>query len=189
MGSSLPKRSGLTETPRDQAANTQPMFDLVELLFFAYRDFVRDADQFLETYGFGRAHHRVLHFVSRRPGLTIAELLDILKITKQSLNRVLKELVAKGYIEANTGVNDRRQRLLYPTQRGNDLALEIARLQSRRFARVLSQLPAGARAAAFDFLLAMVDASERDKVSAFINANSFPAPPKYPVLPKPGHKT
>ena len=73
------------------AAGATPMYDLIELFFFAYRDFVGDADRLLETYRFGRAHHRVLHFVSRQPGLTIAELLEILKITKQSLNRVLKE--------------------------------------------------------------------------------------------------
>ena len=72
-----------------------PMYDLIELLFFAYRDFVGDADRLLESYGFGRAHHRVLYFVNRRPGLTIAELLEILRITKQSLNRVLRELVDK----------------------------------------------------------------------------------------------
>ncbi len=150
------------------------MFDLIELMFFAYRDFVQDADRLLENYGFGRAHHRVLHFVSRQPGLTIAELLDILKITKQSLNRVLKELLGKGYVEVSTGVNDRRQRLLYPTETGNGLALEIACLQSRRFSRVLDQLPEGARAAAFDFLLAMVDGEERDKVAAFISASAPP---------------
>jgi DNA-binding MarR family transcriptional regulator len=169
------KKTGSQE-PRAKAQGGEtepaPMFDLIELLFFAYRDFVRDADRLLENYGFGRAHHRVLHFVSRRPGLTIAELLDILKITKQSLNRVLKELLGKGYVEVSMGVNDRRQRLLYPTAKGNDLALEIARLQSRRFSRVLGQLPAGARAAAIDFLLAMVDAAERDKVAAFIVAGA-----------------
>src|SRR5208282_6113134 len=77
-----------------------PMYDLIELFYFAYRDFVGDVDRLLEVYGFGRAHHRVLHFVSRHPGLTIAELLDILKITKQSLNRVLKELLDKGYVES-----------------------------------------------------------------------------------------
>jgi DNA-binding MarR family transcriptional regulator len=151
------------------------MFDLIELLFFAYRDFVRDADRLLENFGFGRAHHRVLHFVSRRPGLTIAELLDILKITKQSLNRVLKELLGQGYVEVNMGVSDRRQRLLHPTAKGNELALQIAALQSRRFNRVLAQLPPGARAAAFNFLLAMVDASERDKVAAFIASSSATA--------------
>src|SRR5580698_2075111 len=80
-----------------------PMYDLIELFFFAYRDFVGDADRLLLTYGFGRAHHRVLHFVSRQPGLTIAELLDILRITKQSLNRVLKELIAESFIEARAG--------------------------------------------------------------------------------------
>jgi len=71
-------------------AGGAPMYDLIELMFFAYRDFVGDADHLLAALGFGRAHHRVLHFVSRRPGLTIAELLEILKITKQSLNRVLR---------------------------------------------------------------------------------------------------
>jgi len=154
------------------------MFDLIELMFFAYRDFVQDADRLLEAYGFGRAHHRVLYFVSRKPGLTIAELLDILKITKQSLNRVLKELLGKGYVEMSTGVNDRRQRLLFPTAAGNDLALEIACLQSRRFSRVLDRSPQGARAAAFNFLLAMVDAGERDKVADFIGMGASSAFPR-----------
>src|SRR5579872_3634262 len=94
---------------------TTPIFDLIELFFFAYRDFVGDADRLLEAYRFGRAHHRVLHFVNRQPGLTIAELLDILKITKQSLNRVLKELLDHAYVEQRAGASDRRQRLLYLT--------------------------------------------------------------------------
>src|SRR6204780_993744 len=92
-----------------------PMYDLIELFYFAYRDFVGDADRLLEVYGFGRAHHRVLHFVSRHPGLTIAEFLAILAITKQSLNRVLKELVAQDFIEARAGAVDRRQRRLHAT--------------------------------------------------------------------------
>src|SRR3954468_3826885 len=87
-------------TSRSFASSEQPLFDLIELLFFAYRDFVGDADRLLESMKFGRAHHRVLHFVNRQPGLTIAELLDILKITKQSLNRVLKELLDQGYVES-----------------------------------------------------------------------------------------
>ncbi len=99
------------------------MYDLIELMFFAYRDFVGDADHLLATLGFGRAHHRVLHFVSRRPGLTIAELLDILKITKQSLNRVLKELLDQDYVEARRGMKDRRQRQLFPTPRGKSARL------------------------------------------------------------------
>lgn len=144
------------------------MFDLIELMFFAYRDFVGDADHLLENFGLGRAHHRVLHFVNRRPGLTIAELLEILKITKQSLNRVLKELLDEDYVESHPGLNDRRQRQLFPTARGKALALDVARLQSRRFARVFGQLREGARSDAIEFLLAMVDAGEREKVATLV---------------------
>src|SRR5580692_7710641 len=72
----------------------EPYWDLIELLFFAYRDFVGDPDQVLERLSFGRAHHRVLHFVNRNPGMKVAELLDVLKITKQSLGRVLKQTIA-----------------------------------------------------------------------------------------------
>src|SRR6202142_1548591 len=100
-----------------------PMYDLIELFYFAYRDFVGDADRLLEAYGFGRAHHRVLHFVSRQPGLTIAALLDILRITKQSLNRVLRELVDKNFVEIRAGALDRRRRQLYATPDGERLAL------------------------------------------------------------------
>ena len=86
-----------------------------ELLFFAYRDFTRDPDAILQDFGFGRAHHRVLHFVTRHSGLRVADLLDVLKITKQSLGRVLKQLIDKGYIVQRAGSADRRERLLYPT--------------------------------------------------------------------------
>jgi DNA-binding MarR family transcriptional regulator len=170
MDSALQKTSGDTVEPTKSAlttelAESEPMFDLIELLFFAYRDFVGDADRLLEAYEFGRAHHRVLHFVTRNPGLTIAELLDILKITKQSLNRVLKELLDKGYVESRAGMIDRRQRQLFPTVAGKALALEIARMQSRRFRRVFGQLPKAARADAIGFLLAMIDPEERDKVA------------------------
>ena len=154
----------------------EPLFDLIELLFFAYRDFVGDADRLLENFNFGRAHHRVLHFVTRRPGLTIAELLDILKITKQSLNRVLKELLDKGYVEARAGVNDRRQRQLYPTEAGTALALAIARLQSQRFRRVFSAAPENARADIIAFLLAMIDPPEQSKVAALVASGArFPS--------------
>ena len=75
-------------------ADGEPLrWDIIELLFFAYRDFVGDADQELEAFGFGRAHHRVMHFVTRYPGLKVADLLDVLRITKQSLGRVLKQLL------------------------------------------------------------------------------------------------
>ena len=174
-------RAGCPEGPAAAAgapsrAEPEPLFDLIELLFFAYRDFVGDADRLLETYGFGRAHHRVLHFVTRRPGLAIAELLDILKITKQSLNRVLKELLDKGYVEARAGMNDRRQRQLFPTQTGTTLALDIARLQSQQFRRVFSASPENARRDAIAFLLSMIDPPERNKVAALVASSArFPS--------------
>src|ERR1022692_4137495 len=99
----------------------EPMWDVIELLFFAYRDFVSDPDEVLAKFGFGRAHHRVLHFVNRDPGMKVAELLDILKITKQSLGRVLKQLIDDGYVLQKEGANDRRQRLLFATPTGEAL--------------------------------------------------------------------
>jgi DNA-binding MarR family transcriptional regulator len=147
-------------------AGATPMYDLIELMFFAYRDFVGDADHRLAALGFGRAHHRLLHFAARHPGLTIAELLDILKITKQSLNRVLREMVEKDYIEVRQGTKDRRQRQLYPTERGVTLAREVALFQSKRFARVFGSLPEGARPQAQAFLLSMVDPGRQDKIAA-----------------------
>lgn len=142
--------------------------ELVELFFFAYRDFVGDADRLLENYGFGRAHHRVLHFVNRRPGLTIAALLDILRITKQSLNRVLKQLLEAGFVEARAGVVDRRQRLLHATPRGAKLARDLAALQSARLLKVMDELPPAARGAASQFLFAMIDCDERERVRAHL---------------------
>ncbi len=153
---------------RGKTHDAEPMYDLIELFFFAYRDFVGDADRLLEAYGFGRAHHRVLHFVNRQPGLTIAELLDILKITKQSLNRVLKELLDQNFVEAHAGVADRRQRHLYATAEGRKLALDLAHLQSRRFARVLEAAPDGARQDAIRFLLAMIDPGDQDRVAGLV---------------------
>ena len=138
-----------------------PMYELIELFFFAYRDFVDDADRLLEAYGFGRAHHRILYFVSRRPGLTIAELLEILRITKQSLNRVLRELVDKNFIEARAGALDRRRRQLYATQEGEDLALRLAQVQTRRFASALDKLGLSGLQLATAFLTAMIDQSEQ----------------------------
>lgn len=149
----------------------EPLYDLIELLFFAYRDFVGDADRLLETYGFGRAHHRVLHFISRKPGLTVAELLDILRITKQSLGRVMKELLDGGFVSTRAGLTDRRQRLLFVTAQGRDLADSLARLQSERFRRALDDLPSGAREGAIEFLLAMVDRDARAEVAATVWPN------------------
>ncbi len=153
--------------PPRSSTETVP-HDLIELLFFAYRDFVGDPDRILADYGFGRAHHRVLHFVQRRPGLTIAELLDILQITKQSLNRVLKELVEKGYIEQRTGRLDKRQRHLHTTAAGQDLALRLVRLQAERINRALESVGPEAAATAAQYLSALIDPSERPKVERLL---------------------
>lgn len=107
--------------------------ELVEMLFFAYRDFVQDADVSLAELGFGRAHHRVLHFIGRSPGMTVAQLLDILRITKQSLSRVLKDLLEQGYVVQKEGPDDRRQRLLYLTETGTLLWKKLIGPQMQRF--------------------------------------------------------
>ena len=143
-------------------------FDLIELLFFAYRDFVSDPDEVLAKLGFGRAHHRVMHFVNRNPGMKVAELLDVLKITKQSLGRVLKQLIDEGYILQKEGANDRRQRLLYVTAAGAALAVKLAGLQTARITRVLAALGPDAREAARRFLAGMIDAEDREHVLRLI---------------------
>lgn len=150
----------------------QPAYDLIELFFFAYRDFVSDPDRILEEYGFGRAHHRVIHFVSRQPGLTIAELLDILRITKQSLNRVLKELIEKRFIESRTGTADRRQRLLYATPQGHDLALKLAQLQTKRIAGALAGLEPEAKDLVTRYLLGLIDPDDRAHVERLVFGNA-----------------
>jgi DNA-binding MarR family transcriptional regulator len=146
----------------------EAIWDIIELLFFAYRDFVSDPDDALAKFSFGRAHHRVLHFVNRNPGMKVAELLDILKITKQSLGRVLKQLIDQGYVLQKEGANDRRQRLLFVTPKGEALALKLAALQSDRIARALSELGPNAHEAACRFLVAMIDVDNRDGVLRFI---------------------
>ena len=150
-------------------ASGGPMWDLIELLFFAYRDFVGDPDGVLENLGFGRAHHRVLHFVNRNPGMKVAELLDILKITKQSLGRVLKQLIDEGYVTQQEGAKDRRQRLLYATAKGEQLAMQLAGLQTARIARALAELGPRTHEQARAFLLAMIDTEDRDRVLRLID--------------------
>ena len=161
---------GIATTSRSATAAVEPAaradapyFDLIELLFFAYR-----ADEVLAKLGFGRAHHRVLHFVNRNPGMKVAELLDVLKITKQSLGRVLKQLIDKGYVVQKEGANDRRQRLLSVSPAGEALAMQLAGLQTARIARVLAELGPGAREAARRFLAGMIDAKDRDHVLRLI---------------------
>lgn len=98
----------------------------IELLFFAYRDFTAEADAILARLDMGRAHHRVIYFVGRHPGITVGELLAILRITKQSLSRVLGTLVKGGYIAHRPGPTDRRQRRLELTAAGRELERQLS---------------------------------------------------------------
>ena len=145
----------------DAAADDDTIdFEIIELLFFAYRDVTSDPDAILEKSGFGRAHHRVVHFVDREPGMTVADLLDTLKITKQSLARVLKQLIDSGYIRQETGPEDRRQRMLYTTEEGKALARALAEPQSRRIADALARTGPGARETVKRFLAGMKNAAD-----------------------------
>ncbi|MFC7053906.1 MarR family winged helix-turn-helix transcriptional regulator [Hansschlegelia quercus] len=136
---------------------------------------MRDPDEALDAYGFGRAHHRVLHFVDRNPGLRVTELLDILKITKQSLGRVLRELVDKGFVTQREGAADRRQRLLFVTERGDRLVKELHRLQTRRISRALGQCSAAERDAVRRFLFEIIDPQERAQVAELTGVEPPPA--------------
>jgi DNA-binding MarR family transcriptional regulator len=148
---------------------------VVEMLFFAYRDFTGEADDVLKTYTLGRAHHRVLHFVNRNPGIRVADLLELLKITKQSLGRVLRRLIADGWVEQTPGPDDRRERRLTLTASGRDLANGLAALQTDRIGAAL-------RAAAGDgaetqahierFLLALVSPAELATISTIVNGGT-----------------
>ncbi|SOC45846.1 MarR family winged helix-turn-helix transcriptional regulator [Rhizobium subbaraonis] len=138
-------------------------FEIIEGFFFAYRDFISDPDAILERSGFGRAHHRVVHFVNREPGLTVADLLDTLKITKQSLARVLKQLIDSGYICQLAGPEDRRQRKLYPTRAGRELALALAEPQHQRIKRAFDGMSADDRRAITRFLTGMQNARDANR--------------------------
>jgi DNA-binding MarR family transcriptional regulator len=151
---------------------------LIELLFFAYRDFVSDPDEILGQYGFGRAHHRVLHFVGRDPGMTVQQLLDILRITKQSLGRVLKELIDKGYVYQKEGETDRRQRLLFVTDKGEELRARLMAPQIRRIRRAVEQSGGDTAHVYRQLLFHMVSPENRDSVRDWIDRASVMGDPE-----------
>ena len=102
----------------------------IELLFYAYRDFTFESDQQLKRFKLGRAHHRALYFIGRHPGQTVGHLLAIVKVTKQSISRVLKDLLEQGYVEQKSGARDRRERRLELTDKGKKLERELTERQS-----------------------------------------------------------
>jgi DNA-binding MarR family transcriptional regulator len=143
--------------------------ELVEMLFFAYRDFVADADDFLEELKFGRAHHRVLHFIGRSPGMTVAQLLDILRITKQSLSRVLKDLLEQGYVLQKEGPEDRRQRLLYLTPEGTVLWQKLITPQMQRFRDAAQHLGEGDGTFYRELLLQLINPENRNAAENWVS--------------------
>lgn len=139
------------------------VFAAMEALFFAYRDFTREPDAILAQYGFGRAHHRVLHFVFRRPGMTVAELLNILQITKQSLSRVLRQLIDDGFVEQVSQAPDRRRRLLYLTKAGEKLIGDLSDLQRTRFEKAFELAGPAAVSAYHQVMAALMDGETRGR--------------------------
>jgi len=160
------------QTP-DQTEGTQggqtdmseeQIVSLMELLFFAYRDFTAGPDAILAEIGFGRAHHRIIHFIGRNPGLRVSGLLTILGITKQSLGRVLRELIDEGYVYQQEGARDRRQRLLFLTARGKALHARLSAPQIARVMRAIEEAGPQAAAAFPRVLFGMVDTAQRPLV-------------------------
>lgn len=140
----------------------------IELMFFAYRDLTSEPDEILAEHGYGRAHHRAIHFIKRRPGVTIAGLLAILQVTKQSLNRVLRQLIDDGFVESRTGAEDRRQRLLTLTPEGERLEAAVSTVQRRRLRRAYSEAGPDAVAGFRRVLEQMIDDGMREHVISLV---------------------
>ncbi|ABC23024.1 MarR family winged helix-turn-helix transcriptional regulator [Rhodospirillum rubrum] len=150
----------------------------IELLFFAYRDFTSEADAMLAKHNFGRAHHRVIYFVGREPKIGVSALLGILGITKQSLSRVLSQLVEEGLIVQHRGPRDGRQRLLELTEKGIDMERRLTEAQRRRFARAYREAGAEAVEGFRKVMLGMIDGPARERFAAAAKRETPPSPPR-----------
>ncbi len=128
----------MTDLKSGTVLDEEEMRQAIELLYFAYRGFTGEPDAILAELGMGRAHHRVIYFVGRNPNVTVSALLGILRITKQSLARVLSHLVSEGYVLQTPGPKDRRQRLLTLTEKGVALEHQLTARQSRLLARAFT---------------------------------------------------
>lgn len=136
----------------------------IELMFFAYRDFTGDPDKILAERGLGRAHHRAIHFIKRRPGITVAGLLDILQVTKQSLNRVLRQLLDEGLVTSSVGKKDRRERNLHLSDAGVDLERALSDAQRTRVRRAYAAAGPEAVAGFRQVLEQLIDEDGREDV-------------------------
>lgn len=143
----------------------------IELLFFAYRDFTSDPDEILAERGLGRAHHRAIHFIKRRPGITVAGLLAILGVTKQSLNRVLRQLVEDGLVASTEGATDRRQRNLTLTEAGERLERQLSEPQRARLRRAYAAAGPEAVAGFREVLEAMLNSGQRTAVLSLVGTD------------------
>lgn len=139
------------------------LYEGMELLFFAYRDFTAECDAILATYGFGRAHHRVIYFVARNPEISVAELLAILRITKQSLSRVLGQLVRENYIDSLQSGKDRRRRLLSLTSQGKELEQRLSAVHRALLARTYREAGAESVNGYRQVLLGIIDETDRKR--------------------------
>jgi DNA-binding MarR family transcriptional regulator len=153
----------------NEAGGEDSIREGIELLFYAYRYFTADPDAILARYGFGRAHHRVLHFVGGNPDITVADLLGILRITKQSLSRVLGTLVSEGYVEQRPGERDRRQRRLRLTEKGSALERELSRVQQARVAKAWREAGPDAVGGYRKVLAQLIDPGDRDAILAAVH--------------------
>jgi len=133
----------------------------IELLYFGHSHMIRGADRILAGHGLGRAHHRALYFIARRPGLAVSELLRLLAITKQSLARVLAELVARGLVRQEVGPHDRRQRLLFLTDSGRRLEAELFEALRARMAEAYARAGQAAVTGFWTVLMGLIPVEDR----------------------------
>ncbi|WP_170770752.1 MarR family winged helix-turn-helix transcriptional regulator [Ruegeria lacuscaerulensis] len=133
----------------------------IEAMFFAYRGFTADPDRILSELAYGRAHHRAIHFINRAPGTTVNNLLAILGVTKQSLNRVLRTLIDDGLVESRVGTVDKRERHLFLTERGRELETTLSEAQRVRMRAAYKEAGPEAVSGFRKVLEAMMDADMR----------------------------
>lgn len=154
----------LKSDPAPQPLREEDLRQGIELLFYAYRDFTGEPDAILDKYGLGRAHHRVIYFVGRNPGITVTELLDILRITKQSLSRVLGHLLENDFILQRADPADRRRKQLTLSDKGKSLEHELTSTQMERFARAYRDAGAEAVEGFRRVLIGIVEPEDRARV-------------------------
>ena len=147
-----------------QGQDEEELRQVLELLFFAYRDFTGEADAILAEFGFGRAHHRAIYFIGRNPAISVSDLLGILKITKQSLSRALTQLIDEAYVRQETDSTDRRRRLLHLSDKGVALEQQLTARQCRRVIGAYETAGVNCVSGFRTILRAIIDPDDRHRV-------------------------